>query len=118
MSSKHILSSKQIHYRKLNNKEHLLKKNKKDSKKTKKMIQLTEVFEVPKDVILGEAIITLTGKREALIENYKGIVEYTNDYIKILTKNGVIEFKGNHFNITYLTNEEIKVAGSIVEINY
>lgn len=95
-----------------------MKSKKHDKKTPKKMIQLTEVFEVPKDVILGEAIITLTGKREALVENYKGIVEYTNDYIKILTKNGLIEFKGNDFNIIYLTNEEIKVTGSIVEINY
>lgn len=95
-----------------------MKSKKYDKKPPKKMIQLTEVFEVPKDVILGEAIITLTGKREAIVENYKGIVEYTNDYIKILTKNGLIEFKGNNFNITYLTNEEIKVTGSIVEINY
>lgn len=98
-------------------KKALKKINKKVSPKPK-MIQLSEVFEVPKDVAMGEAIITLTGKREALIENYKGIVEYTNEYIKILTKNGVIEFKGSNFNITYLTNEEIKVAGSIIEINY
>ncbi|MBC7961101.1 MAG: YabP/YqfC family sporulation protein [Vallitaleaceae bacterium] len=95
-----------------------MKGKKKGTKTPKKMINFTEVFEVPKDVMLGEAIITLTGKREALIENYKGIVEYTDEYIKILTKNGVIEFKGSNFNITYLTNEEIKVAGSIVEINY
>ncbi|PKM96023.1 MAG: sporulation protein [Firmicutes bacterium HGW-Firmicutes-1] len=91
---------------------------KKKANKKKNKINFTEIFEVPKDVVLGEAIITLTGKREAIIENYKGIVEYTNDYIKILTKNGVIEFKGSNFNITYLTNEEIKVIGSIVEINY
>lgn len=91
---------------------------KKESKKIRKRISFTEIFEVPKDVVLGEAIITLTGKREAIIENYKGIVEYTNDYIRIMTKNGVIEFKGTNFNITYLTNEEIKVSGAIVEINY
>ncbi|PKM50673.1 MAG: sporulation protein [Firmicutes bacterium HGW-Firmicutes-7] len=90
----------------------------KKKEKKKKKINFTEIFEVPKDVILGEAIITLTGKREAVIENYKGIVEYTNEYIRILTKNGVIEFKGSNFNITYLTNEEMKVTGSIIEINY
>lgn len=94
------------------------KNKKKDKKKKNKKINFSEIFEVPKDVVLGEAIITLTGKREAIIENYKGIVEYTNEYIRIMTKNGVIEFKGSNFNITYLTNEEIKVTGAIVEINY
>lgn len=90
----------------------------KKSKDKKNKIRLTEILEVPKDVALGEAIITLTGKREALIENYKGIVKYTDDYIKVLTKNGVIEFKGKAFNITYLTDEEIKIMGNIIEINY
>lgn len=89
-------------------------------KRTKgaKKIKLAEMLEVPKDVVLGEAIITLTGKREALIENYKGIIKYTDDYIKVLTKDGVIEFKGNFFNITYLTDEEIKIIGNITDINY
>lgn len=87
-------------------------------KKKEKIINLSDVFEVPKDVVLGESIIILTGKREAIIENYKGIVEYNNNYIKLLTKNGAIEFKGSDLNITYLTNEEIKVVGNIVEINY
>lgn len=91
---------------------------KKKDKKNKNKINFSEVFEVPKDVVLGESIITLTGKREAIIENYKGIVEYTDAYIRIMTKNGVIEFKGSNFNITYLTNEEIKVIGNIIEINY
>lgn len=94
------------------------KNKKKEVKKKEKKIDFSEIFEVPKDVVLGEAIITLTGKREAIIENYKGIVEYTNDYIRIMTKNGVIQFKGTNFNITYLTNEEIKVTGAIAEINY
>jgi sporulation protein YqfC len=85
--------------------------------KDKKM-SLSNILEVPKDVVLGEAIITLIGKREAIIENYKGIVKYEVDYVKVSTKNGVIEFKGLNFNITYLTNEEIKITGDIHEIIY
>ena len=83
-----------------------------------KRLKLVDMLEVPKDVALDEGIITLTGKREALIENYKGIVKYTDDYIKVQTKDGAIEFKGKNFVITYLTDEEIKVTGNIEEINY
>lgn len=91
---------------------------KKKSRIQNQKIKFTEMFEVPKDVILGESIITLTGKREALIENYKGILEYTEQYIRVLTKNGVIELRGKGFLISYLTNEEMKITGSITEINY
>ncbi|MCT4544078.1 MAG: sporulation protein YqfC [Vallitalea sp.] len=76
------------------------------------------MLEVPKDVVLGESIITLTGKREMLIENYKGIVEYDEEKIKIKTKNGLIELEGNNFLITYLTDEEIKISGQIKKIKY
>lgn len=75
-------------------------------------------MEVPRDVALGDSIITLTGKREMLIENYKGIVEYDNEFLKVKTKNGLIELEGNHFLITYLTDEEIKITGQINKIKY
>ena len=91
---------------------------KKKGKESKKKVKITELLEVPSDVALGEAIITLTGKREVLIENYKGIIEYTNEFIKVSTRHGVFEIKGKNFNITYLTNEEMKITGSISEINY
>lgn len=83
-----------------------------------KKFNIAEVLEVPKDVALGESIITLTGKREVLIENYKGIVEYNDKFIKIKTKNGLIEIVGNKFLITYLTDDEIKVTGKINSIKY
>lgn len=90
----------------------------KGKKKTHKKVKFAEMFQMPKDVVLGESIITLIGKREALIENYKGIVEYTNDFLRVRTNQGVIEFRGNGFVITYLTDEEIKITGAIIEIHY
>jgi sporulation protein YqfC len=87
-------------------------------KRDKKKIKIAEMLEMPKDVTLGEAIITLIGKREILIENYKGIIEYNDEYIKIATKNGNIQLNGTNFIVTYLTNEEIKITGDITKINY
>ena len=34
-------------------------------------------LKLPKDLLLGASIVTLTGNREAWIENYKGIIEYS-----------------------------------------
>lgn len=34
-----------------------------------------ESLKLPKDTMLGAAIVTITGNREAFIENYKGILD-------------------------------------------
>ena len=38
---------------------------------------MVETLELPKDLMYGDSIVTITGGREVLIENYKGILEYT-----------------------------------------
>ncbi len=42
--------------------------------------------------MLGAAIVTITGNREAFIENYKGILEYTTESIVLQGKNCKICF--------------------------
>ena len=42
---------------------------------------IVESLRLPKDTMLGAAIVTITGKQEAFIENYKGILEYTTESI-------------------------------------
>ena len=93
-------------------------KRRKKAKNNDKKFHIAEILEVPRDVALGESIITLTGKREMLIENYKGIVQYDEKLLKVKTKNGMIELEGSNFLITYLTDEEIKITGHIKKINY
>ena len=44
---------------------------------------MVETLELPKDLMYGDSIVTITGRREVLIENYKGILEYTLSLIHI-----------------------------------
>lgn len=75
-------------------------------------------LELPKDLMLGAAILTVTGRREALIANYKGILEYEDSFIRIQTKNCRIRISGAHLAIDYYTNEEMKITGYIDTIQY
>ena len=38
---------------------------------------LAESLKLPKDLIFQDAVITLTGDTEILVENYRGILEYS-----------------------------------------
>lgn len=79
---------------------------------------MVETLELPKDLMYGASIVTITGRREVLIENYKGILEYTKEYIKIQTKNAKLTVYGKRLNIEYYTNEDMKVVGFIKSIEF
>lgn len=80
--------------------------------------QVIEQLELPKDFVLKDALVTITGRRELLIENYKGILIYEDSFIKIQAKNCRIEITGTHLNIDYYTNEEMKITGFFQQIQY
>lgn len=80
--------------------------------------QVIEQLELPKDFVLKDVLVTITGRRELLIENYKGILIYEDSFIKIQAKNCRIEITGTHLNIDYYTNEEMKITGFFQQIQY
>lgn len=73
---------------------------------------------LPQDIIRGDIRITVTGNREIWVENYKGLIEYTNCSIIIQAKTCKIQFEGKCLNIDYYTNEDMKVSGRITCIKY
>ena len=77
-----------------------------------------ESLKLPKDTMLGAAIVTVTGNREAFIENYKGILEYNPESIVLQGKNCKICFEGKQLSIDYYTNEDMKISGSIDAVRY
>lgn len=82
------------------------------------MENVADTLKLPKDLLLGAAILTVTGQSEAYVENYSGIIEYTEKKIKLQTKNCRIEISGNEMKIVYYTNDEMKIIGQIDEIKY
>ena len=78
----------------------------------------TDSLELPKDLLYGVSLVTVTGKSEMVIENFKGIVTCSDEKIKVQTKQGSIEVNGKNLLIEYYTNDEMKIIGLISEILY
>lgn len=89
---------------------------KKELQKESKKDLLVESLKLPKDMMMGRFMLSMTGNREAFIENYRGILEYTDKVILLQTKQGQVKFEGTNLVIEYYTNEDMKISGNIASV--
>ena len=71
--------------------------------------EMTEALNLPKDLMLGAVILTITGKHEAYVENYMSLIEYTEELIRIQTKTCKLEIHGTCLNIDYYNSQALLI---------
>ena len=69
--------------------------------------KISAAAQIPKDLSDGAVLVTATGQEELCIENYRGIIEYTDSRLMLQTKNCRLEVLGKNLFISYYTGEEI-----------
>jgi sporulation protein YqfC len=94
------------------------KKDKTKEPKLNYMEDISSRLGLPADVLAGAPIITATGRNELSVENYKGIIEYNGNVIKVQTKVCRVCIEGKNLNILYFTEDEMRVTGFIQAIYY
>lgn len=72
-----------------------------------------EAMEVPGDLAGRAPVITLTGSRQARIENYRSIVFYSRERLVVLTKCGKVSLHGKNLEIIRYDSMEMEVKGYI-----
>ncbi|HYE08968.1 MAG TPA: sporulation protein YqfC [Patescibacteria group bacterium] len=88
-------------------------------KKTYKIKEtLSNALELPKDIILDVAKVTLIGSNNIAVENHKGILEYNEDQIRVNTSSGILTIHGSKLNIKSILQEEITITGEINSVSY
>ena len=89
-------------------------KNKKNNRVSEK---INKALEVPREISSVNPKVTIIGFDEMLVENYKGILEYEEFYIKINTAIGNINVNGFNLNLEQVTEDDIAVKGKIESID-
>lgn len=79
---------------------------------------VAESLRLPKDLIMGDVNVRLTGKNEVFIENYRYIIEYSEAVLKLQCKNTKLKICGNKLVIEYYSKDEMLIKGIINEISY
>lgn len=80
--------------------------------------KMSNALNISDELLLNVPIISMIGKSELSIENYKGIVFYSEDKIKINTSIGIIEIKGENLTLAKVLIEKISITGGITEVCY
>lgn len=79
---------------------------------------IVRAFDLPADLAYGSVLLSVTGQNEVLIENYRGILEYKDNHIRIQAKDCRILIIGKRLQVEYYTNDEMKIKGFIEQIMY
>ena len=85
----------------------------KERKLKNKVNNIHKMLEMPKEVYTNEPKITIIGFNEMIIENYKGILEYEEYYVKVNTYIGILNINGVNLKLEKMTEDELKIIGKI-----
>ncbi len=73
---------------------------------------------VHKDILKNEPILHMVGINRVDIENHRGIIEYTDEKLRVDTKIGLVIIKGRNLLISEIDKYTISVFGKIKNIEY
>lgn len=77
---------------------------------------LVASLEIPRDLAMKETVVTITGKNQAIVCNYRSILKFETEEIILLTFRGKLKISGKRLRIPMYTPEEMHIQGVIAEI--
>lgn len=83
----------------------------------KRKNKINNILEMPREIDSKEPKITIISFDEILIENYKGILEYEEFFVKVDTEIGTININGYKLTLEQITCDDIGIKGIIKSID-
>lgn len=83
----------------------------------RKARKIDEILEIPIELSTNNPKITIIGFERLLIENYKGILEYQEYFVRISTHIGIINISGFNLKLEEMTTDDLLVTGKIEGID-
>jgi sporulation protein YqfC len=87
-----------------------------DNKISNFKYNISEALELPKDLVLNLPKIVMIGNIQMNISNHKGIIEYTQEVLRVNSSIGIIKISGSNLELKTILSEEIIIKGSIEKV--
>lgn len=80
--------------------------------------KVAKSLELPDEYVSNRTKISITDFSVTEIINYKNIIEYAGNSLVINTEEKIIKISGCNLNIENITDDEIKITGTINGITF
>ncbi|CCC58152.1 sporulation protein YqfC [Caloramator australicus] len=80
--------------------------------------RFSDALDIPEEIVLDVPVIKIVSNNKIIIENHKGIIEYSKTTVRINSRIGIVALKGEDFVIKYITQDEIILEGEIEVIEF
>ncbi|MCB8814232.1 YabP/YqfC family sporulation protein [Desulfosporosinus shakirovi] len=77
-----------------------------------------EVLDFPPDVVGEGPKITITGRRQIMIENYSSILNFSEEEIRLETAEGDIFFRGKGLMLKVILATELQIEGELSSFSF
>lgn len=80
--------------------------------------RVASAMEIPADIAGHATLVELTGQNAVRVENYLGILEYTQDRLFLQCRDCRLEILGSHLVVEAYTKQEMTLSGRIEQVHY
>ncbi|MEW6724523.1 MAG: sporulation protein YqfC [Bacillota bacterium] len=80
--------------------------------------RLADTFELPKDVLLDLPRLTIIGTLQLVVENHRGLIEYTPARVRISLGAAELVVTGTDLVISSAYEEEIMILGHLGSVEF
>lgn len=84
----------------------------------RKARRIEEILEIPVELSTNTPKITITGFERMLIENYRGVLEYQDYFVRVNTYIGILNINGFDLKLEEMTTDDLLVTGKIDSIDF
>ena len=77
---------------------------------------LLKALELPEEIAAGATKISVTAFDMLRVDNYKSLIEYEKEVIRINTAEKLIKICGDNLEISEVTDESVEISGKISKV--
>ena len=93
---------------------------KREARKNKSIFaeKLADIVNISEDIILDTFLIRMLGSREIIIENHKGILQYSDKVVKLKASPENIEVYGDKLELSSISDDIVCIRGTIKKTEF
>jgi YabP family. len=78
----------------------------------------SDFFDIPGGIATGMPRIEISGGRQIMIDQHKGLIEYSPTEISVNSSNGIIRIRGDGMEIRAMTASQLIVSGLLFGVDF